>query len=89
MDTIEKLQQGDQEVRLMQATKKAITTRLLAEYTAKIKRELLVTQGALADARIAAKAASTPPEVDKAECDLQSALNSVADYEGQLRCLEI
>jgi hypothetical protein len=88
MDTIEKMQQGDQELRLLRSTKQSILNGLLADLIAKTKRDLLVAQGAEADAKIALKNASTPPSVDSATCTLQTAQGVVADLQGQLRCLE-
>ena len=85
---IEKLQQADSELRLLRATKQSIVNGLLAEHTAKIRRELLIAQGAEKDAENALARATTPPEVHAAEANLTTRKNAVVDLQGQLKILE-
>jgi len=88
MTEIERLQDNEQKLRLLKSTKQGVVNTLLAEHTAKIRRELLVAQGALKDAQDAMERATTPPEVDAATANLTTRQNAVVDLEGQLRCLE-
>jgi hypothetical protein len=88
MTEIERLRDNEQKLRLLKSTKASIVNTLLAEHTAKIRREPLVAQGALKDAEIASKNAATPPEVDAATANLTTRQNAVAFLEGELRCLE-
>jgi len=88
MTEIERLQDNEQKLRLLKSTKASIVNTLLVEHTAKVRRDLLVAQGALKDSEIALKSATTPPEVDAATANLTTCQSTVADLEGQLRCLE-